>query len=28
MTIELDAIDRKIIRELVRDARISQVVLS
>lgn len=28
MTIELDAIDRKIIRELVRDARLSHVVLS
>lgn len=28
MTIDLDAIDRKIIRELVRDARMSQVFLS
>ena len=28
MTTDLDAIDRKIVRELVRDARISQVLLS
>ena len=28
MTTEIDAIDRKIMRELVQDARISQVILS